>query len=259
MLAAARETDTQLRAMLNMLLPPEQQQQHQPLAPPPPPPPMHVPAQPPQQAQQPQLALQALAQQLAGALLQQQQQQHQHPPPPQQQHYPPPGATPAAAGGYQQMVSRLYMGQQCLEDGLRFPTPAALAAHAAWLEQVRALAAAGSGGSKAKGAKGKVLLYRAWASPAAAWCGEQRPYARAAAFAAQLAGGGEGEDGEEGEDGDVDLGRCPPVDEAHTSCALCGALSGRTGFVGVGVVVLVWVGVSFGGVSVTALTPLLPS
>lgn len=55
------------------------------------------------------------------------------------------------------MVARLYAGQQCEEDGLRFPSPPSLASHAAWLEQVRALAAAGSGGSAAKGAKGKVL------------------------------------------------------------------------------------------------------
>lgn len=205
--------------MLNVLLPPEQQQPPPPLLRPPPPP-SPPPLPPPQQQQ----ALQALAQQLAGALLQQQQQQHQqqlpmHPPPPPPPPSMPPAAAAAGALSYQQAIAQLNSGLQCAADGLRFPTHTAMAAHEAWWAKVRALAAVGSvagGGGKA----GKAgLLYRAWCSPAEAWCREQRPYLRVVAMAERVANGGvEGQGGE----GVEDAAHCVPVDEAHTSCQLCG-------------------------------------
>ncbi len=231
MVTAAHGTASQLLTMINILM---QQQGLPPLvAPPMAPLPQVAPAAP---APPPpsQLALQALAQQLAGALMQQQkpppqQQQQGLPPHHHQQQQQPQQATSQQQTPHQYILTRLYTGEQCKEDGLRFSTRQELAAHEAWLDKVHQLAAA----AKAKGKTGvESLRSRAWFGTVAEWAKEKRPSQRVVALAARInqlgggdgyaAQGGAGGASGAGGGGGEDLAHCVPMDDSHSTCMLCG-------------------------------------
>ncbi|GAB5030800.1 pre-mrna cleavage complex 2 protein pcf11-like isoform x2 [Nannochloropsis oceanica] len=249
---AARETAFQMLSMVNILM----QQQGLPplaipaiLAPRPPPRPVAPPPPPPPPPPPQQHTSQALAQQLAWALMQQQQQQQQQQRPPQQsqqQQQQQPPSVPHSQQQQQQLrqgqqlshqqqaaqytLSKLYTGEQCKEDGLRFPTPHALQAHQNRLQQTSSLATAAAG--KGTTSTEVFLRSRPWFGLVSEWTKEPKPAQRTVALAGKIGhfqggkGGGTGSggarvDGAGGGAGE-DSEHCVPMDDSGGGCMLCG-------------------------------------
>jgi len=249
---AARETAFQMLSMVNILM----QQQGLPplaipaiLAPRPPPRPVAPPPPPPPPPPPQQHTSQALAQQLAWALMQQQQQQQQQQRPPQQsqqQQQQQPPSVPHSQQQQQQLrqgqqlshqqqaaqytLSKLYTGEQCKEDGLRFPTPHALQAHQNRLQQTSSLATAAAG--KGTTSTEVFLRSRPWFGLVSEWTKEPKPAQRTVALAGKIGhfqggkGGGTGSEGArvDGAGGGAgeDSEHCVPMDDSGGGCMLCG-------------------------------------
>ena len=118
----------------------------------------------------------------------------------------------------QYVIGRLYAGEQCRQDGLRFATKAELAAHESWLKQVKAVR------DEAKKAGG--IQSRPWYGTAEIWISEPRPSQRAIIRKVKSGKGGRKASGKDtlavtGKDDDEEI-RCVPMDDAHSTCKLCG-------------------------------------